>query len=86
MFVLKAFLYAALVERHGSRVACMAGSALAAFGFLTSAFVPNIYLLYVTYGVLSGKQTLGVCIIHQINPFMQTLYICNSTIYSLVTL
>ena len=52
---LAAFLYATVVESHGARVACMIGSALAATGFVISAFATNIFILYVTYGILSGE-------------------------------
>ncbi|CAH1782386.1 unnamed protein product [Owenia fusiformis] len=43
-----------LMKRFGCRAVTFAGSVLSTIGFLTSALVNNIYILYFTYGVLSG--------------------------------
>jgi len=44
----------AMVERFGWRIVTMLGSVISAGGFLASSFTTDIYLLYVTYGVLTG--------------------------------
>ena len=48
------FLYAALVLRAGCRVTSITGGLLAATGYLLSAFAPNVYTLYLTYGAIAG--------------------------------
>lgn len=43
-----------LIKRFGWRAVTIFGSVLSAIGFATSALAPNIYVLYLTYGVLTG--------------------------------
>ena len=52
------FLYAALVMRLGCRFTTIIGGLLAALGYALSAFAPNIYTLYVTYGVIAGNRVI----------------------------
>lgn len=43
-----------LIKRFGWRKVTIFGSILSAIGFGTSSLAPNIYMLYFTYGVLTG--------------------------------
>ncbi|XP_021373604.1 monocarboxylate transporter 6-like [Mizuhopecten yessoensis] len=43
-----------LEKRFGCRVVAMVGSALIGVGMVASAFVPSLYWLYFTYGVITG--------------------------------
>lgn len=45
----------ALTNRYGCRVVTIAGAIVAAIGFILSLFAPNIYYLFFSFGVLSGK-------------------------------
>ena len=45
----------ALTNRYGCRKVTVVGAVVASSGFLLSLFAPNIYYLYVTFGILSGK-------------------------------
>lgn len=45
----------ALTNRYGCRKVTVVGAVIASSGFLLSLFAPNIYYLYVTFGILSGK-------------------------------
>ena len=47
-------LASALIINYGARVVMMLGAALMATGTLISGFVPNIYFLYMTMGVITG--------------------------------
>lgn len=43
-----------LTDRYGCRKMCIIGSILACFGFLVSAFTPNMETLFFTFGIVSG--------------------------------
>lgn len=45
-----------LVNRFGCRPVVMAGSVLAAAGFMLGSYAPNLELLILTYGVFGGKH------------------------------
>ncbi len=47
-------LAAPLIKKYSYRNIAIIGSVLSALGMVSSAFVPNIYFLYVTYGLMSG--------------------------------
>ena len=40
----------------GHRSCCMIGAVISAAGLFISAFSPNIYFLYVSYGVILGES------------------------------
>ena len=44
-----------LIRKFGWRKITIAGAFISALGFCSSALVPNIYLMYFTYGVLTGN-------------------------------
>lgn len=44
----------ALTNRYGCRKVTVVGALVASLGFILSLFAPNIYYLYVTFGILSG--------------------------------
>lgn len=46
------------IEVYGCRPVTILGGLLMAAGFITSAFAPNITVLYLTYGVVGGKSYL----------------------------
>jgi len=54
LLYLTGLISGALVERFGWRFVTILGSLLSAIGFATSSFAPNIYVLYFTYGVVTG--------------------------------
>ncbi|XP_064623669.1 monocarboxylate transporter 9-like [Lineus longissimus] len=54
---------AILSERYGDRPIVMVGSALAALSLMASAYVTNVYLLMVTYGVITGFGFSMICMI-----------------------
>ena len=45
---------APLTKHYGTRIIAVTGSIFSACGMLLSAFSPTIYLLYITYGMLTG--------------------------------
>ncbi|KAJ8309968.1 hypothetical protein KUTeg_011833 [Tegillarca granosa] len=47
-------LASALTNRYGCRKVTIIGAVIASIGFILSLFAPNIYYLYVTFGILSG--------------------------------
>ena len=51
---LSGFACGLMVRRFGWRVATILGTLIAAVGFITSAFAPNILIMYFTYGGLTG--------------------------------
>ncbi|CAD5116583.1 DgyrCDS5460 [Dimorphilus gyrociliatus] len=59
-----------LIRRFGWRVVAISGSILSAIGFASSGLVNNLYLLYLTYGIITGignglvYLTSMVCIQH----------------------
>jgi hypothetical protein len=44
------------VNRYGCRIVTIAGAVLAALGIAVSAAAPNIVVLYLTIGLITGKQ------------------------------
>ena len=44
-----------LIKKFGWRLVTVIGSVISAIGFFASSFSPNVYLLYLTYGGLTGK-------------------------------
>src|SRR6202012_6143360 len=50
-------LQAYLVDRFGPRLLISAGALLTGGGWVLSAFVDNIWALYLTYGIISGFGT-----------------------------
>lgn len=59
-----------LIKKFGWRSVAIAGSILSTIGFVSSSFVNNIYVLYLTYGVMTGignglmYVTSMVCVQH----------------------
>lgn len=47
-----------LTNRYGCRATTIAGSILAALGFVLSLAAPNLYFLYFSFGILSGNWSL----------------------------
>ena len=54
MMFLFAPVTSALCERVGCRVVAFCGGLLGVLGFVLSSFVKDVYLLYITFGVLWG--------------------------------
>lgn len=50
----------ALVDRYGCRWMTILGGAISTFGFIISSYVDSIFMMYVTFGVISGIG-LGLC-------------------------
>lgn len=50
-------LSSAMLNRYGARLSCAIGSVITSFGLISSVFATNVYFLFVTYGVISGKYT-----------------------------
>ena len=48
-----------LVNRYGCRVVTIIGAVLASFGIAVSAAAPNIVVLYLTIGLITGKSNLS---------------------------
>ena len=48
-----------LLELVGARKFGVIGTMMLAAGVVGSAFVPNVYVLYLTYGVLTGLLNFG---------------------------
>ncbi|XP_041373564.1 uncharacterized protein LOC121386626 [Gigantopelta aegis] len=44
----------ALTNRYGCRVISIVGSLVAGVGFMLSLFAPNIYYLYISFGIMAG--------------------------------
>ena len=73
----------------GWRLTTIIGSVIAAAGFILSAFVPNVYFLYITAGVLIGLG-LGIIYVPRLDcitqyfdkrrPFVTGVAICGSGI------
>ncbi|CAD5116912.1 DgyrCDS5753 [Dimorphilus gyrociliatus] len=59
-----------LIKRFGWRTVAITGSVLSTIGFVSSSFVKNVYVLYFTYGVMTGignglmYVTSMVCVQH----------------------
>ena len=50
-------LQASLVERFGARTLISTGAVMAGASWVLSAFVTNVWMLYLTYGVIGGFGT-----------------------------
>lgn len=48
-------LIAALCNRFGCRLVCIAGALLYSMGFIISAFATNFALLYISLGIFTGS-------------------------------
>ena len=44
-----------LADRYGCRLIAIAGSLIASLGFFASVFAPSLYMLYISFGIVSGK-------------------------------
>ena len=51
-------LSAVLTNRFGYRLICMIGGFIGATGFIFSYYASNIYLMYVSYGALTGLSII----------------------------
>ena len=47
-----------LIDRYGCRMTTIIGAIIAAIGFILSTFSPNIYIVIVTIGIISGNFLL----------------------------
>ena len=78
-----------MTNKVGWRLTTIIGSVIAAAGFILSAFVPNVYFLYITAGVLIGLG-LGIIYVPRLDcitqyfdkrrPFVTGVAICGSGI------
>ena len=50
-----------LVNKFGCRPVCFAGALVAATGFLIGSFSSSLEILLLTYGVMGGKFSSGLC-------------------------
>lgn len=50
------------IQRAGPRMCTMLGGLIATAGVLSSSFVSNLALLYLTFGGLNGECICNVCI------------------------
>lgn len=51
---------APLLLRFGWRIVAISGAVISCLGFVASAFAPSIWVLYLTYGVMTGMQSCAV--------------------------
>ena len=51
----------AILEKVGPRCCGLIGAALMSGGLLLTAIAPNIYTIYVTYGIIAGQNLLILC-------------------------
>ncbi len=56
IYVATGLFVAPLIERYGSRRLTRIGSFVAFIGIATGAFAPNIYVLYLTFGLITGVK------------------------------
>ena len=78
-----------MTNKVGWRLTTIIGSVIAAAGFILRAFVPNVYFLYITAGVLIGLG-LGIIYVPRLDcitqyfdkrrPFVTGVAICGSGI------
>ena len=54
MMFLFAPIASAVCERIGSRLTAIIGGVIAILGFVSSSFVSDLYVLYLTFGLLWG--------------------------------
>lgn len=45
-------------NRYGCRKVTIAGTLIAAFGFIVSIFAPNIIFMYFSFGIVAGKKLM----------------------------
>lgn len=70
IFFILGIIAGPLIKKFGWRSVAISGSVLSTIGFVSSSFVNNIYLLYFTYGVMTGignglmYVTSMVCVQH----------------------
>ena len=57
IFLFSGIVAGPLIQRFGWRPVTICGSILSAIGFFSSSFANNVYLMYFTYGGLTGKLT-----------------------------
>ena len=55
VFSLTGPLASILTNKYGCRITTIAGAIIAAAGFVLSLFAPNLYFLYFSFGIMSGK-------------------------------
>ena len=60
-FLVTGPLASALTNRYGCRKVTVVGAVIASLGFMLSLFAPNIYYLYFSFGILSGKYVIMQC-------------------------
>ena len=59
MILSTGLLVGGLVRRHGVRVIGVIGSVIMSAGVICSAVSPSVYVLFLTYGVVTGTYLLG---------------------------
>ena len=59
LYVISGFVSGALVRTYGCRPIMIVGSVLATLGYISSLYAPSIYVLYVTFGVFTGKSRVS---------------------------
>ena len=52
---ISAALAGVMSQKFGCRIVAMVGGALAGLGLIFSAFAQNVYHLYFSFGILTGK-------------------------------
>lgn len=52
---------AMLINKYGCRVTTIVGGILTSSGLVLSFFAPNVYFLYFSLGVVSGKKPNHIC-------------------------
>jgi len=55
-YCIKGPVAGSVLDVYGGRGVLVAGALLSFIGVLASFFVQNIAILYVTYGIITGKQ------------------------------
>ncbi len=54
MLYFTGFIAAPLIEQYSYRTIAICGTIISMLGIIVSAFSPNIYILYLTYGLVPG--------------------------------
>ena len=52
-----------LANRYGHRAIMIVGGFMSAVGILMSSFATDIYYLYFSYGIITGKSKEDVCMV-----------------------
>ena len=52
------FIAGALVELYGNRLVTTTGTLMAILGFVLTAFTKQVGVLFLTYSILTGKETI----------------------------